>query len=562
MDHFTESNPWIKERETILCGWKPDYNRGRINNMNMNLSVDWYSFSNRQIKEYARMLKACGFTGVQITDDCSHWCWYNNYEPCHDKMKVLAQALREEGMKVTLWVWAAEFVGYGWVDHTVRYTAKNGGKAYDDPEVFATFNKYYDIYAEFAPYVDRLILHFFDPGELTDIYDIVHFAKLIEGKFRAVNPDIEMGIDTWSCPSDYPKQLIEAGLEGYMLMEVHDWSREKRRAYREGVKKLGSKLGVWSWYLADMEIDQSAWMVVNAKVEKDVYNRVRREGDDIMVPEYWSEMDSYHVMNMFSLYCAGHLLINPDDDPDRLVHDIAYKVYGEKYGKIVETALQVIQDARSGSTWEEYWWTYPPKFEPIYDPKDIVKRASESLAEMKTVAADKNITTDFPLPITPSLLAELTLPHLEQIMHYAQFLVDLEGLEKMLRDGASKEALYNELDRIWMPIRDYNTIIGVWGQRESRVQTMIVADFCKRAGIEHPRKALFDYTMKKRYYEYYVAVCKLAGRDTIWKGSYEASLPFPSEEDRILRELEKDGLITIVDKDNIRINDYDAYIYT
>ncbi len=220
----------------------------------------------------------------------------------------------------------------------------------------------------------------------------------------------------------------------------------------------------------------------------------------------------------------------------------------------------MIQDARSGSTWDEYWWPYPPRFEPIFDPKDIVARATECLKEIKAVADDKAFRSDFPMPITPAEFAALTMPHIEQILSYAQFLVDLAELEKKLKDGAPKEELYAELDRIWTPVRDYNTIIGVWGQRESRVQIMIVQDFCKRAGIECPRKPLFNYTLKKRYYEYLVEVCKLAGRPNIPGNSYEGSLPFPTEEKRVLKELEDDGLITLRG-DEIIINDYDAYIY-
>ena len=520
MSQFNAQNPWMKERETILCGWKPDYNRGKINNMNMNLSVDWYSLSNRQIRDYARMIQACGFTGIQMSDDCSHWRWYNNYEVCHDKMKVLAEACRELGMKVTLWVWAANFNGYGWVDDSVCYTAKNGGSAYDDPDVFATFNKYYDIYADFAPYADRLILHFFDPGYLSDSDDIIKFAKLIEKKFKVINPQIELGIDTWAAPKDFPQKLIEGGFENAMLMEDNGWDREKRRKFREGVRDLGLKLGEWSWYLADMEIDQSAWMVVNAKVEKEVYNRIRNDADDIMVPGYWAEMDSYHIMNVFSLYCAGHLLINPDEDPDKLVHDVAYAVFGEKHGAAAETVLQFIQDGRSGSTWNEYWWPWPTRYKPMFNAPEIAKRGEEALKLMQEIAADRDIRSDFPLPITPTQMAELTLPHIEQITNFAKFYVDFEELEKKAEAGASKEELFAELDRIWQPVYDYNCVIGVWGQREARGQAGTVHTFCKKYDIPLPRKPLFYYQAKKRYYEYLVSDAKSGHTDILWRHAY------------------------------------------
>ncbi len=561
MSSFSVENPWMKERESILCGWKPDYNRGKINNMNMNLSVDWYSFSNRQLRDYVKMIKACGFTGIQISDDCSHWRWFNNYEICHDKMKVFAQALRDEGMKVTLWVWAATFTGYGWVDETAVYTPKNGGKAYDDPDVFATFNKYYDIYADFAPYADKLILHFFDPGYLTDLDDVIRFTKLIESKFRAINPDILLGVDTWSCPEQFPQKLIEAGLGDAMLMEVNSWEREQRRAFRQGVKQLGLNLGEWSWYLADMEIDQSAWMVVNAKVEKEVYNRIRNDGDDIMVPSYWSEMDSYHVMNVFSLYCAGHLLINPEEDPDKLVRDVAYAIYGEKHGAAAEYALQLIQDGRSGSTWEEYWWPHPTRYKPLFDPEKIYARAQKAFALMQTVAADGDICTDFPLPISPTAIARLMLPHLEQIRDFAKFYLDFEQLEQQAQAVSSKEELYMLVDKLWNPVYEYNTIVGVWGQREARAQATTVYIFCQSHGIPMPKKPLYYYQLKKRYYEYLVSDAKSENSDTLWRHAYEANLPFYFYEDEILADLETEGLIQQLPGEKIHINFFEAYKY-
>jgi sugar phosphate isomerase/epimerase len=560
---FSPENPWIRERETILCGWKPDYNRGFINNMNMNFSVDWYSFSDRQIKEYARMMKSFGYTGIQVTDGCNNWRWYSSWEPVHDRFKKLADALHEEGMKFTFWVWAARFTHHGWVDPDVRYTAADGGSAYDDPQVFACFDRYYDIYADMAPYSDRLILHFFDPGALRNYSDIFRFCRLIEGKFRKVNPNVQMGIDTWSAPDDFPQAVVNSGLKDYMFMELPshgDWSAEERRAFRKGVRDAGSPLGVWSWYTADMEIDQSAKMVVNAHVMKDVCNRTREEGDCVKVPDYWSEIDSYHVMNLFSLYCAGQLLIDPDRDPDELVHEIAYRIYSDRHGAAVERALRLIQDARSGKRWEDYWWKGDAR-KLIFDPDDIIARAEKSMAEIAEVAKDRGYTTTQPLPVSPATLAELMLPHLEQILIYARFRKDMFGLEKMLEDGADKEALFAELDRIWEPVPDFNTVVGVWGQPESRMQLNYVRNFCARAGIDVPKKPLMRHLLKKRYYECLVSKAKTDGRTVFSHRYYEGSLPFKAEEGWIFDELEAEGLIRQHEDGNIELLHAEAYKY-
>jgi len=564
---YSIENPWIKERETIMDAWKPDYNRGYINNMWVNPACDFFSMSQNFMRQYAKMIKSFGFTGMQMTDSCAHWRWFGTYETDHDKKKMLCDALHAEGLKASLWVWASCFDGHGYSDTTVKYEAADGGSAYDDPEVFATFNKYYDIYADLAPYYDRLILHFFDPGRLKNFDDIIKFATLLESKFKAVNPNIEICVDTWSSPDDFPTNLVKAGKTDWMLMELPflpSWGVPGRREnFRKGVKALGSKLGVWSWYTADIEIDQNARWVVNPKVIKDVYTKVREQGDHVMIPEYWSEMDSYHVLNLFSLYCSGQMLINPDRDTDELLDEIAHKIYGEKWGDKVYEVLKFVEDIRSGNNWDEYWW--PGAFTPgvHVDFNEMKPRAHAALETMQQIVAGPEIETEQPLPVTPVQLAKLMIAHVDQLTQYVDFRVEMERLDKLAASGASKETLYAEIDKVWKPIPDYNVIVGVWGQPEVRVQTKIVWDFCHNNGIEVPKRGLLFYTLKKRYYEYLCSECRAYQVDVVSHHYYEGSYPFSFIEEDVLKSLEDDGLITILDdeKKRIKLNDFEAYKY-
>ncbi len=562
---YSVQNPWIPEREIIMDAWKPDYNRGYINNMNVNLAVDWYSMSEHAMRSYARMIRSFGYSGMQMTDNCSHWRWFNSWEPDHDRKITMARILHEEGMKATLWVWAADFNGHGWNDPDVVYDAADGGSAYDDPAVFACFNKYYDIYAELAPYFDRLILHFFDPGHLKNYEDIFRFTRLLESKFKAVNPKIGICVDTWGCPNDFPTKLVEAGFTDYMLMELPflpTWGQPGRRAaFRQGVKDLGCRLGVWSWYTADIEIDQNARWVVNPKVIKYIYSHVREQGDHVMVPSYWSEMDSYHILNLFSLYCAGQMLIDPDRDTDELLWEIAHRIYGEKYGDQVFRILQFVETTRSGDRWETFWWDTPWDPGVKYDAHAMLPTAEACLADIRRIAADRDLTTDQPLPVSPAQLANLMAAHVDQLTRYIRFLVDMDGLNRMADKGASKEELYQELDRIWKPIPDFNAIIGVWGQPECRAQLAAVWRFCDRTGVPMPKRGLLFYTIKKRYYEYLVSECRAYGVSEVDPHYYEGSAPFGFIENEIYHSLEDEGLIERMPDGKIRLVDYEAYRY-
>lgn len=550
---YSPDQPWIKEREATVCLWKVDYNRGYISNMQTSLLVDFISFSDRQIVQYVNMLKNCGFTGIQVTDMVSAWRASGSWETVHDRLKTLANAAHQCGMRFTVWCWAAEFSGHGWHDASVAYENADPQKlACEDPRVLAAFNKYYDIYADLAPYADRVIAHFFDPGRLKDMESILYFTRLLADKFRAKNPDVRIAVDTWGCPEGYPAALVNAGMQDVMLMELPflpTWRQEgKRAAFREGVKKLGCQLGSWGWYTCEYEIDQFPFMCVNNRVLKDVYQQTRRQGDHVMPPAYWSEMDSYHVLNFFSLYAAGHLLINPEADPDRLLQESALEITGadqpENAQKLL-AALQLIRDARSGDRWETYWWQEKDYVLQHGDYADILARADRVIADFETLLDADEPENGIPFPLTRRQLYRLMLPHLYQIRQFAAFREELKALEALCAQGAAREILQQKADALPFEIPEYNCVIGLWGQPEARIAYGMVCAFCAQHDLCAPSRGHMRFLLKRRLYD---ALCThQRGKDAphfVSPKFYEGGKPFGLEfAAELMDEMVREGVL-------------------
>ena len=548
---FSKEKPWIAEREATICTWKVDYNRGYISNMATSLMVDFMTMSDRQLGDYVKMMKACGFTGIQVTDMVSAWRASNSWEFVHDRYKVLANHLHENGMKFTVWCWAAEFSCHGWHDKDAVYKNENPEKpAFEDERVRAAFNKYYDIYADLAPYADRVIAHFFDPGNLTDMPSILYFTRLLADKFKAKNKNIKIAVDTWGCPKEYPEALVAAGMNDIMLMELPflpTWREEGKRAkFREGVKALGCGLGSWGWYTCEYEIDQLPMMHVNNRVISHVYNETRKQADYVMTPSYWSEMDSYHILNFFSMYAAGHLLIDPDADPDALLYDSALAITGEKNtenAKKLLSVLELIRDARSGDSWENFWWGEGKYVLLCADYAPILRKADGCIKALEELIEEDEPAHAMPFPIKRNYLYRLMLPHLHQIRQFAEFRVGYEELKKLKADGADDATLQKKVDELPLEIPEYNCVIGLWGQTEARNAYLIINSFCKQNNLVTPRRKSMEYVFKRRMFD---ALCSYQrGKNYqmyVAPTFYEGGIPFEAELlNVLLDELVADG---------------------
>lgn len=563
-ENIETQDAWIEEREATIVLWNINYNRGFYLNGDTTLENSIMDLSEEQLYEYVKMLKFCGYTGIQLTEMCSAWAGAGGYEAVHEKIRSLADAAHSLDMKVTLWVWGAEFTGYGWVDPTVTYNAAEYDYAYQNPEVVATFEKYYSIYAELADCCDRLIGHFYDPGNLSQSEDIGYFSRLLRDKFYAVNPDIDFGVSCWVDVFDKSVFVRELGNDITLYECGHHDEEGDYPKFRSFVAANECRLGTWAWNTCEMEIDQLAQMNFNRDIIRSVYQTARKY-DTVYETSYWSEMDSYHVLNVFSLYCAGQMLINPDIEDDVLMEQLCEAAVGEEYARALAEMLLLLQEARSGSSWDTYFWSredYILKSDS-YPAAEILEKCNQYLPVLDEMIEKKIESNTLPLPISLNQLLQMMRPHLLQIRAFAQFRMDLEELQDQYAAGADLEQLADKLYEIGTPIESYHVIEGTWGQIEARAQRELVVAFCNETGIELPVYGAYDEHRKNFIYAQF-AMYQRGNKEPYEIGApyYQYGVAYGTEEtQRLVEEMVEDGLLIRTPEDKLYLANWKNYSY-
>lgn len=540
-------NPWMKEREPIITLWNVNSARGVFLNENTSLKVDIMSFSDKQLYDYVRMMKYLGFTGIQVTDMCSAWAGAGSVEYCHEKLRTMADAAHSMDMNFTLWVWGSEFTGYGWVDNDVTYEAGEYDCARNNPKVQETFDKYYDYYAELADCTDRLIAHFYDPGNLDDANDVAYFASVLRDKFVAINPRVDFGVSCWVDCFDKNTLVATLGNDVTLYEGMQHDDSSLYAPFRQTVSGLNARLGTWEWNGCEMEIDQLAQMNYQPSILQETYQTLRNY-DGIMTPDYWSTMDSYHILNAFSLYCSSQLLQNPDADLIELTEQIAYLTVGDEYASDFADILLLIETARSGYTWNQFFWS---KDENLlkgndYPYEDIISKCERLLPVLDEMIVNDTESNGLPLPMSLKDVLSLIRPHVTQIYEYAIFRKDFDSF-KAEYDSLTEEEVYEALETLGTPISEYNCVIGLWGQIEARVQRELIVEFCQSKGIEVPKASPdFDINRKFRIYSYFCMYQKGHDEPVVQYPPYFQYGVAYNEYDTLLlvNELIEDGVFT------------------
>ncbi|MGN0401868.1 MAG: hypothetical protein ACI4HQ_06355 [Acetatifactor sp.] len=560
-----EKTPWIEEREPIVTLWNINWSRGTYMDSAVSVKNNILYFTEDQLYEYVKMMKFCGFTGIQVTDMCSAWAGLGSWEAVHEKLRILAEAAHSLDMKFTLWVWGAEFADCGWVDNTVVYRDGSEGKySYESEEALATFEKYYDIYADLADCCDRVIGHYYDPGNLYTAEEIAFYAKMLRDKFLAINPDIDFGVSCWV--DAYDKQVYVDVLGTDITLYENGYHQNPGNEYanfRVQVAKLGCRAGTWAWNTCEMEIDQLAAMHFNMDFIRSVYDTARMY-DSVIKPTYWSEMDSYHVLNVFSLYCAAQMLIDPDISDEELFEGISYATVGEQYADSFADMLDIIQDARTGSSAETYFWNRDKHIlkSPEYPAEELLERCNRNIPVLQEMIDSGLESNTLPLPISLQDVLRMMLPHLEQIRSYAEFRIGLAELEEDYAGGLDSESVAMRIQQLSDPIDNYNCIIGAWGQIEARAQHEMIAAFCEKAGVDVPEDPAFHAERKIRIYMQFVSD-QLGKQAPVTMGPpyYQLGLAYGEDTGRLVQELVDEGLLIRNEDGSVYLSNWESYIY-
>lgn len=557
------STAWIGEREATILLWSHFRPGGTSINNSVSFKTDIMSFSDDQLYEYVKMLKQCGYNGIQVTDICSAWGASGGKDNVQCSIRKLADAAHSMDMHFTLWVWGAQFTLYGYADPTVNYITSYDIPVTQDPVVNETFDKYYTEYAKLADVCDRVIGHFFDPGSLGTTDDVAYYAKRLKDKFTAVNPDIDFGISCWVDLWEKEKFTAVFGNDITLYEGLHQDDPTKYLGVRNFAKENGCRIGTWGWYNTEMESDQIPNMMYNGHEIQETYLAAKKY-DSIIHSDYWSEMDAYHILNSYTMFAAAHLLCEPTQDVDALTYQAAYYSVGPEYADTFTEILKLIEDARTGYTYDSFFISqsdyiltsdsYPAR--SIYDRvNDLIPKLDEMIK-----AAPEGYYMSYPIPLSDIL--QLIKPHLLQIRAFAEFRLNLDDILASITDSTSGEEIYNLLDSIYTPIPEYNTLVGMWGQAEALAQRTLLNKICSQYGIETPSDPVYHNRLKERIYNS-MAFAQKGNKEPVGvssTGFFARALD--SDGLKIVDELINDGLVIKNDDSYIYLTNWSDYIYS
>ncbi len=563
---LNDNTGWMPEREPIVCLWNPSMTRGAYYNPKTAKDVDILAYSDDDLYEYVKMMQHLGFTGIQVTDICAAWAEFGSYEFVQERLRFIADAAHSLGMKFTLWVWGSEFNGYGWNDKSVVY---HGDTIYeiDLPEVTRTYDKYYDIYAELADCADRVIVHYFEPGNVFTMKNAGYFARKLYDRFVAVNPDVNFGINVYSnyFNIDELKESLSDLADKITYYTLDAIQMDDYLTARSTIRDNGLKYGIWSWGVIEREIDQTASLSVNSRVIKNTYLRTQQY-DEIIKPDYWSEMDSYHILNVFSLYCSGKLLRDPSLDADALIDEAAKAVVGTEYSTEFSKVLRLLQKARGGNSIEEFAeGTNYLLSSDTYPAKEILAESEEAIRIIDNLLTIDGFKCSLPIPVDVHRILELMRPHLLQIHAFAGFRLEYEEICQAASDGATSEELQALVNKAaYKNIDEYNVVTGVWGINEQRVQFLMLDRFCENNGLSIPANTKVDHLMKQRIYGEFGSLQSTSDSMLTFKRAKGFQLGRPVSEARmkkLIDELIEEGFLSEYEDDPSKVYVTDWYKY-
>jgi len=406
------------------------------------------------------MLKAFGFNSIQVGANPLNAYWVGA-DPHQWRRQVVfrCKVARELGMAVSVAVWGA----------AVADTAQ-GGQQFSEldwhkPEERARLDAWYRDQAELAPYADRVITHWVDPGrpQQGGIDTVVEMHNAILTIYREKNPKIRGALSTWFMSGleslhrypgyEGPGRLaahpkldrntdIVIGLMNYGADGVNmDPSGELKAADLEAIAATDRQAGAWGWYTADNEIQPAL------HVRTDVLqNYFRSLPPQTRTKLAWHSLDdNFQGLNMQNLYVAGKLMQDPSLDARKLLDEFVTGFVGKSNAPAVAAALRAVEQARTRSRLYQAMAADAvapqgaeapaQQFLPANWLDETTTAVDTALRGLQTVKLAPGFTPAWPVTMEPVDYLDELKAHLEAIRQMLAFLRGVREVERMRAAG-------------------------------------------------------------------------------------------------------------------------------
>jgi hypothetical protein len=419
-----------------------------------------------RLRKHVEMLKAFGFNSIQVTvPTVAMWCGAD-MESWSVRQRFMLKTARELGMSTAQFVWGSAIA-----DPSLPAGGQQVAELdWHKPEERAKLEAWYRREAECAPLVDRVVTHWVDPGygahhcKACTIDTVVEMHNFILRIYREKNPNVRGALSVWfmqpgkiwpgyESPSKlaaHPKLepgtdialgLMNYGADGDNL----DFAGELKPSDLEGIAAAGRRAGVWGWYTTDIEINPA--LHVRTRVLQNYFRKLASQGGARLA--WHSVDDNFPGLNMANLYVAGKLMQDPSLDADKLLDDFARGFVGPKNAACFAAALRAVELARTRSALfsarvedavaPPEWWQKDRRPLPAAWLDEASLAVDQAIQGMKGVALPAHVETRWPVTMEPAVFVVELNAHLEAIRQMLAFLREVRTVERMIRDGASKE---------------------------------------------------------------------------------------------------------------------------
>jgi hypothetical protein len=211
----------------------------------------WTNWTDERIKQFAEQIWLLGYNSVEVAEGRG----YPEYMPDEEvsklapKYRVFFQALRDNGIQVSLFIWGKAPFG--------SYDILCWNKPADQPIMKEEFTH---LAARYGDLVDHIVVNFHDPVGcrcgLCDAYKTPqHIISFLVQAFRKHNPKTTATLSTWANDGFWrgasaPNFLDETLTPKDIAIALHRWYN---RDLSKIVRRSGRAVEIWGWYLADLE---------------------------------------------------------------------------------------------------------------------------------------------------------------------------------------------------------------------------------------------------------------------------------------------------------------------